>query len=207
MEDESTNCCLDLYIETLENHTSGTNVQRSPLHVNENSNATFDIYSDLDMLDNLPEIGDSKHQQTHVVGFPASLSGRSSESLSNAKPDVPATSKKLSKESSLGQQLKESRQQLSVWQNKFKELEEKYITLNKNMLSLLLTARQEVEKKDSLIAKLRTNLGCKGSLETRTSDAAVNTDLSGPIGESTKGREGKKPEKRKESEEPKCRKY
>lgn len=35
---------------------SGTNVQRSPLHVNENSNATFDIYSDLDMLDNLPEV-------------------------------------------------------------------------------------------------------------------------------------------------------
>lgn len=39
--------------------------------------------------------GDSKHQQTRVVGFPASLSGRSSESLSNAKPDVPATSKKV----------------------------------------------------------------------------------------------------------------
>lgn len=45
----------------------------------------------------------------------------------------------------------------------------------------------EAKKKNGYFIHLiyRTNLGCKGSLETRTSDAAVNTDLSGPIGEST----------------------
>lgn len=208
LDDDCSRASLDLYIETLEENHRQNSLQMQPSLFRQRSlSDSMDLYADLDteeektkvvcakviskevrVPENSEKFIDAK-EDFHQIPKPGNYVGAKAGPQKNHSSEKCARGNiSIQKKQAKGDLEQNENQKNKAWwisahhelEERYAELVEKYATLNKNMMSLCVTARNEIRKKDSVISQLRKALTASKAqlLPVRVSATRVTTGTS-----------------------------